>query len=835
MWFHDRHSCLTFVYLLALASLPTSAHGAWTPAPVEIRVTSPGASQASSRPAQLSPEQLADAAQDSVVAPLQRGFMIGMSPAGLAEPAEAERSRTSYPESATTADGVWVQDPPPSARYLHIAVYDLVHDRMVVFGGYAKGYDLVNDVWALSLAGSPAWTKLNPSGTPPSPRHLQSAIYDPVRNRVVVFGGYQRGQPPFLNDVWALSLGDSPAWQRLTPAGIPPIAREGHSAIYDARHDRMIVFGGYQYSGYRGATAGPLNDVWALSLSGSPAWTQLSPAGERPPPRSAHSAIYDPIHHRMVVFGGSGGGLLNDTWELTLEGNPRWTQITPTGTSPSPRLQHAAIYDPSGRRMAIFGGFDNGYTGDTWALSLTGRPEWNLITPSGAQPSGRSGPTAIYDPMRLRVVVFGGTPDGRDLLNDVWGLTLAGGPIWANLTPPGTPPAGLRVLNTAYDPVRDRMVVLGGNDEVWARSLAGSLMWTRLVAAATPSVLRQWQTAIYDPVRDRIVVFGGSTSPFGQANDVWALSLSGNPAWVQLIPTGTPPSVREKHTAIYDPVRDRMVVYAGVNSQHYLGDVWALSLAGNPTWTQLAPTGTPPNLRYRHSAIYDPFRDRMIVFGGFNGASLLNDTWELSFAGYPAWTRLAPTARLPGPNAAAIYDPIRDRMVVHGLRTGANDDVWALSLAGSPAWTVLAPVGTAPGSGSTAMYDPLRDRMIVCANDDVWHLDWVPLTLPPIDPLSPPLSIGDQILSPVLAYPNPSRGDVTISFRLARTSETTLRIFDAAGRVARTLVSGTLPAGPRSIRWDRRVASGALARPGVYIYELQADGHRAARRLVLIR
>src|SRR5262245_2395033 len=90
--------------------------------------------------------------------------------------------------TAAPADGVWTQKSPPSARYLHAAVYDAAHDRMVVFGGYSSR-DLVNDVWVLTFSGTPEWTQLAPAGTPPSARRLMSAVYDPVRNRLVVFGG----------------------------------------------------------------------------------------------------------------------------------------------------------------------------------------------------------------------------------------------------------------------------------------------------------------------------------------------------------------------------------------------------------------------------------------------------------------------------------------------------------------------------------------------------------------------------------------------------------------------------------------------------------------------
>jgi hypothetical protein len=176
---------------------------------------------------------------------------------------------------------------------------------MVVFGGYAGGYS--NGVWVLSLAGSTAWSALAPDGTPPSARHSHTTIYDPVRGRMVVFGGYDGS---YRDDSWALLLAGSPAWAALAPAGTPPSARHSHTAIYDPLRDRMVVFGGIDYSSF-------FNDAWALSLAGGTAWSALAPAGFQPSVRYGHEAIYDPVHDRMVVFGG-GGSLVffNDLWAL---------------------------------------------------------------------------------------------------------------------------------------------------------------------------------------------------------------------------------------------------------------------------------------------------------------------------------------------------------------------------------------------------------------------------------------------------------------------------------------------------------------------------------------
>src|SRR5262249_54489574 len=126
-------------------------------------------------------------------------------------------------------------------------------------------------------------------------------------------------------------------------------------------------------------------------------------------------------------------------------------------------------------------------------------------------------------------------------------------------------------------------------------------------------------------------------------DEVWSLSLSGSPAWSLLQTTGSSPGPRYLQTAVYDPVRDRIIVFGGLDANNsYTGGVWPLSLSGVPTWPQLAPTGPPPASRIFHTAIYDPVRDRMLVFGGYTG-SAQNDVWSLSLAGATAWSQLATT------------------------------------------------------------------------------------------------------------------------------------------------------------------------------------------------
>jgi hypothetical protein len=75
-----------------------------------------------------------------------------------------------------------------------------------------------------------------------------------------------------------------------------------------------------------------------------------------------------------------------------------------------------------------------------------------------------------------------------------------------------------------------------------------------------------------------------------------------------------------------------MVVFGGIDVDYLTNDAWALSLSGSPTWASLAPTGTWPSRRYGQSAIYDPVRDRMVVFAGTDNDYLLDEVWALDWS-----------------------------------------------------------------------------------------------------------------------------------------------------------------------------------------------------------
>ena len=310
-------------------------------------------------------------------------------------------------------------------------------------------FGLSNEVWRLTgangLGGTPSWIKVTPDGPSPTPRKWPEGGYDAASNRMIMFGGALGGSSPRTNEVLVLDnangLGANPTWVPLVPSGSGPDARFWHSAIYDPGRNRLIVYGGSNCF-----TAASFNDVWVLeNANGSgqttPTWIQLSPSGVVPAiHRDTHEAVYDPGTRRMIVFGGrnSDSTSHNDVWVLTnangVGGSPAWIQLSPAAPLPTPRNVVSGVYDPATNRLTIFGGGgDSGITNELWVLSNANgteatSPAWTPLNPAGALPAARAFATGVYDSANNRLTIFRGS-DLTQSFNDVWVLTDANGSL----------------------------------------------------------------------------------------------------------------------------------------------------------------------------------------------------------------------------------------------------------------------------------------------------------------------------------------------------------------------------------------------------------------------
>jgi hypothetical protein len=303
------------------------------------------------------------------------------------------------------------------------------------------------------------------------------------------------------------------------------------------------------------------------------------PGTDRPGHRYGHAMAYDQARARMVVFGGTAPnfycatGLCNDVWEWDGAAG-LWQKRTPAGgAQPSPRTQHAMVYDPVAKRVLVFGGSDGSFRQDLWQWDGAAAT-WTDVTPAGAKPSPRQNAGLVWDSARNRAVLFGGgETDGANPKSDTWEWD---GVTWADRTGTPAPPAR-QGHGMAFHPAGRKVLMFGGSNgsgylgDTWVYD-GSTGAWSPLTTAG-PSP-RFFPRMEYDSQRGRVVLYGGATAGFVASPEIWEAGLDGwsGPA------TTLPMPGRAYHSMAHDPVRGRLVVFAGstAGGSQTLDDLWEL-------------------------------------------------------------------------------------------------------------------------------------------------------------------------------------------------------------------------------------------------------------------
>ncbi len=84
-------------------------------------------------------------------------------------------------------------------------------------------------------------------------------------------------------------------------------------------------------------------------------------------------------------------------------------------------------------------------------------------------------------------------------------------------------------------------------------------------------------------------------------------------------------------------------------------------------------------------------------------------------------------------------------------------------------------------------------------------------------------------------FPNPFNPNTQIKFDLPQASRIQINIFDLNGRVVRELADTVFAAGSHTLQWNSLTSTGAPAASGVYVYVMQTDSQRFARKMLLVR
>jgi hypothetical protein len=503
---------------------------------------------------------------------------------------------------------------PPPPRSGHSTIYDPVHDRVILCGGEGWGSSLhgyLSDVWALSLL-SDTWSELAPGGTAPGGREGHGAVYDPEGRRMMLFGGhYENGTRGFWNDLWELSLGDSVAWSEICAEGPVPGARSAFGTIYDPARRRMLVHGGVNSeSGIEP------DNLWAFSLDGTPVWTQIV-TEDTLRGRSYPLDVYDPVEDRLLACGGGG---YPQTSALSLSAPLRWSAVLPPCPllTPGARSGHAVVHDTRRDRFLVVVGSFSAVDSAVWSFDPQSANHWQSVRASGAptvwSAFGRS-QAMVYDSLGDRIILYDGSQAWSSPAADPRGWTALGPP-----TPDESPDLGLNgglVLDTR----RNRLIVSGGwrpyphgagytQNGVWSLSLGADPSWSPL-GTVPQSLGCGGHASYYDPVGDRLVLLGGyevndlgrTYRDFGAT--VWATPVDSALVWTALSSTsGVLPPAPPKAWAAFDPRLARLFIASD-------STLWARDLDDTGSWTQLESATARPTVT--SAMVYDPVRDQLLA------------------------------------------------------------------------------------------------------------------------------------------------------------------------------------------------------------------------------
>lgn len=311
----------------------------------------------------------------------------------------------------------------PSARIGHEMIYDPVGERVLLFGGSIwenNRYTFYNELWSYTEGG---WNMIDVPGEKPEGRFNIPMVYLPDHHQIFLFGGFSNRDR--IGDTWTYDITDN-TWTHVTTETSPP--RRSDAAIaYDMEHEVVVMFGGY------GLNDEILDDTWVFDFS-EINWVEKTPENQPLTQYGGHM-IYDLVNGKLLMYPGhwnirSGGttqshGYGDEIWVYDYD-EDNWTELE-TRPKPAGRYWFNIACDSTEGELVLFGGSGGGdnQLQDTWKYNYESNT-WTRIG-TGTMPPGRANSAMAYDASRDIIVLFGGSHFGHTDYGDTWILEMESG------------------------------------------------------------------------------------------------------------------------------------------------------------------------------------------------------------------------------------------------------------------------------------------------------------------------------------------------------------------------------------------------------------------------
>ncbi len=202
------------------------------------------------------------------------------------------------------------------------------------------------------------------------------------------------------------------------------------------------------------------------------------------------------------------------------------------------------------------------------------------------------------------------------------------------------------------------------------------------------------------------------------------------------------------------------------------------------------------------------------------------ETFTTATPAQPVWSGLVPMTPRPGSTGVPFCEP----MVFDG--TGLGTPILTYGTAGSVIGALVRhPVRNTDRVALLSLSPNYTNPYELRANMRrlINHLTGLSTVTGTEEAGRPPVT---RLLQ---SAPNPMTTEATIAFELAREQRVSLRVYDASGRLVRTLLDASFPAGRNGADWDGLADGGRPAASGVYFYRLETADGDLTRKLTLRR
>ena len=313
----------------------------------------------------------------------------------------------------------------------------------------------------------------------------------------------------------------------------------------------------------------------------------------------------------------------------------------PQASTPVARYGAKMIFDPVGERAILFGGRTDGLLGmkyfdDLWSFDSQSQIWTPLQT--DIQPAGRLSPGMVYDPVAHQIILFGGHTE-QDRVNDTWTYDLDTN-HWKEVTPEHSPPPRSD-MGMVYDETNQVVILFGGYckdnirelcDDTWVFDPQRRI-WTEMNPPNHPPVM-YGHSLVYDPINQQSLLWGGHISAIndgifssiGYGDTLWSYSYPEN-TWEEIaLKSGNNPNPRYWHMSTFDISSESVFLFGGNGAKSFLAETWLFERAEG-TWEKITVKDMP-SPRINAAIIYDPANDIVILFGGLGeDKDSFRDTW----------------------------------------------------------------------------------------------------------------------------------------------------------------------------------------------------------------